>query len=168
MQRSVLSEPVVRLVVMKKLLGPLLAVFVGVTVALSVALPAYADAVSDAVSHLNASDPVYRANDASVRLDSSAADGSKVNLAVAALPASAGVPRDVAKEIGSRIFSDRPGVVVVISGVKAGFNTDIDSARDAINAAGAKALQDHPLKAGGDATPFVKELVSGINAAAPK
>ncbi len=146
----------------------LLVLLAAIGAVLLVAVPAYADAVSDAASKLSPQNRVYVAPNAEVKVASDALDGSKVNMVVAALPASAGDPGKAAGEIGQRIFKSKPGVVIVISGTTANGVTNIDAAKNAVNAAGVTADNEHPLSRGGDATPFVKSLVASINEAAPK
>lgn len=146
----------------------LLVLLAAIGAVLLVAVPAYADAASDAASHLSAQNRVYVAPDAQVKVDPDAVDRADVNIVVAALPSSGGDPGTLAEEMGPKVFPSDPGVVIVISGTKADFSTNIDRAKSAIDAAGVKAQNEHPLSKGGDATPFIKSVVAGINEAAPK
>ncbi|MGI8695921.1 MAG: hypothetical protein ACR2JQ_04625 [Mycobacteriales bacterium] len=137
---------------------------------LATATAASADPVSDAAQSLTVNHRVYVAPGAQVTVDESAVDNSQVPILVAALP-DVGNPRTAATKIGSElpvsVFGNRTGVVVVISGIKANADSGFDSAGDtAIQAAGKAASQDHPIAKGGDATAFVQELKTKINAAA--
>lgn len=136
---------------------------------LLVTIPAYADPVDDAVSALSGkTKAVYVAPNAEVKVAGDAVDGAKGPMLVAALPASATAPSQIAATIGHRVLGTTRGVVVVIAGTKAGFDSNISTAAtDAIDRAGQSALDQHPLSSGGDATPFITALVGRIDAVAP-
>jgi uncharacterized membrane protein YgcG len=130
------------------------------------AMPAYADTASDIAKNLNSSHRVYVADGASVKIDKNAADASTVPLVVAAVPASAGDPAALANKIGPKVFPDTRGIAIVISGTKAGYDTNYTGkAASEIRNIGNDAVHQHPLSTGDNATALVKDIVSNVNEA---
>lgn len=147
---------------MKKLL-PVLAAATAVGL---LALPAYADTASDIARNLDSAHRVYVADNAAVKIDPNAADGSQVPLVVAAVPSSAGEPVPLARKIGPKVFPDTRGVVIVISGTNAGYDTNYTGKpASEIDNIGKNAVHQHPLSTGDNATALVKDIVSNLNQA---
>lgn len=147
---------------MKKVL-PVLAVVLAIGL---LALPAYADTASDIAKNLSSSHRVYVAKNAAVKIDGDAADAAQVPLVVAAVPASAGDPKELAGKIGPKEFPDTRGIVIVISGTKAGYDTNYTGkVASEIDSIGNAAVQKHPLSTGDNATALIKDIVSNVNEA---
>jgi uncharacterized membrane protein YgcG len=150
---------------MKKLLTVLAAVL-GVVL---VAMPAYADTASDIAQKLSPSHRVYVATDAAVKIDNNAANASQVPLVVAAVPASAGNSKQLAQDIGPKVFPDTHGIVIVIAGTDAAYATSYTGkVASEIDNIGKAAVRKHPLSTGDNATVLVKDIVSNVNEAREK
>src|SRR5882757_10000930 len=109
--------------------------------------PAFsADPATEAASQLSSKNPVYNADGADVTIKSDALNGADVPMVVAALPASAGNPQSLARNIGPAVFKSGDGVVVVIAGMKIGTDSSFPSTVDKeISNVGDSALAKHPL-----------------------